>query len=72
MEKTPISFFSTFGSKINEFEQKKWEKNLKNSKNLNVAGNLPQHLIHTVFQIFHMENQDNQLLVLQLLKIISG
>ena len=33
---------------------------------------LPQHLIHTVFQIFHMENQDIQLLVLQLLKIISG
>ena len=23
---------------------------------------LPQHLIYTVFQIFHMENQDNQLL----------
>ena len=33
---------------------------------------LPQHLIHTVFQIFHMEIQDNQPLLLQLLKIISG
>ena len=33
---------------------------------------LPQHLIHTVFQIFHMENQNIQLLVLQLSKIISG
>ena len=33
---------------------------------------LPQHLIHTVFQIFHMENQDNQPLLLHLLKIISG
>ena len=30
------------------------------------------YLIHTVFQIFHMENQDNQLLVLQLLSIISS
>ena len=29
MEKTPISFFSTFGSKINKFEQKKLEKNEK-------------------------------------------
>ena len=25
---------------------------------------LPQHLIHTVFHIFYIENQDNQLLVL--------
>ena len=33
---------------------------------------LPQHLIHIVFQIFHMENQHNQLLVLHLMKIISG
>ena len=39
--KTPICFFSTFGSKINEFEWKKSEKNKKNSKNLNVAGNYP-------------------------------
>jgi hypothetical protein len=29
VEKTPISFFSTFGSKINEFEQKKSEKTEK-------------------------------------------
>jgi hypothetical protein len=27
VEKTPIYIFSTFGSKINEFEQKKSEKN---------------------------------------------
>ena len=33
---------------------------------------LPQHLIHTVFQIFHTENRDNQPLLLELLKIISG
>ena len=29
VEKTPIYIFSTFGSKINEFEQKKLEKNEK-------------------------------------------
>jgi hypothetical protein len=29
VEKTPILFFSTFGSKINEFEQKKLEKTKK-------------------------------------------
>ena len=33
---------------------------------------LSQNLIHTVFQIFHMENWDIQPVVLQLLKIISG
>ena len=32
MEKTPIHFFSTFGSKINEFERKKSEKNEKIQK----------------------------------------
>ena len=37
-----------------------------------ICRQLPQHLIHTVFQIFHIESQDNQLLILQLLKIISG
>ena len=30
LEKTPIYIFSTFGSKINEFERKKSEKNEKN------------------------------------------
>ena len=29
VEKSPIYIFSTFGSKINEFEQKKSEKNKK-------------------------------------------
>jgi hypothetical protein len=29
VEKTPILFFSTFGSKINEFELKKLETNEK-------------------------------------------
>ena len=29
VEKTPIYIFSTFGSKINEFERKKSEKNEK-------------------------------------------
>ena len=33
---------------------------------------LPQHLILTVFQFFPMENQDNQFLLLNLLKIISA
>jgi hypothetical protein len=32
VEKTPIYIFSTFGSKINEFEQKKLEKKEKISK----------------------------------------
>jgi hypothetical protein len=32
VEKTPIYISSTFGSKINEFEQKKSEKNEKNPK----------------------------------------
>jgi hypothetical protein len=32
VEKTPIYIFSTFGSKINEFERKKSEKNEKISK----------------------------------------
>ena len=32
-------YFSTFGSKLNEFEQKELEKTKKNSKNL--AGNYP-------------------------------
>ena len=34
-------YFSTFGSKINEFEQKKSEKIGKIQKNLKVAGNYP-------------------------------
>jgi len=38
--KTPIYIFSTLGSKINEFEQKKLEKNEK-IPNLKVAGNYP-------------------------------
>ena len=68
VEKTPTYFFSTFGSKINEFERKKMKK-FQEPKS---CRQLSQHLIHTVFQIFHMENQDNQPLLLQLLKIISG
>ena len=32
VEKTPISIFSTFGSKINEFERKKSEKTKKFQK----------------------------------------
>jgi hypothetical protein len=32
VEKTPIYIFSTFGSKINEFEWKKPEKTEKNPK----------------------------------------
>jgi hypothetical protein len=43
-KKTPIYIFSTFCSKINEFERKKLEKigkKQKNSKNLKVTGNYP-------------------------------
>ena len=36
-------------------------KQTKNSRNLKVAGNYPYILIHLVFVIFHMENQNNQL-----------
>jgi hypothetical protein len=39
-KKTPIYIFSTFGSKINEFQQKKRKKR-KKSKSLKVAGNYP-------------------------------
>jgi hypothetical protein len=42
VEKTPLNIFSTFGSKINEFEQKKLEENAKNFKILKVAGNCPK------------------------------
>ena len=51
------------------------EKNQKKSEKFQKPKSfrqLPQHLIHTVFQIFHMEIQNNQPLLLQLLKIISG
>jgi hypothetical protein len=41
VEKIPIYIFSTFDSKINEFEQKKLEKKQKNFKNLKVAGKYP-------------------------------
>jgi hypothetical protein len=40
-EKIPIYIFSTFGSKINEFEQKKLEKNEQIPKDLKVASNYP-------------------------------
>ena len=62
MEKTPIYIFSTFGSKINEFERKKLEKNKK------VAGNYPSIKFTQIFQIFHLENQNNQLLLLRFLQ----
>ena len=67
MEKTIISFFSTFGSKINEFGQK-IGKNRKNSKNLKVAGNCPNIYFTLVFQKFHLENQNNQLQLLGFLQ----
>ena len=38
VEKIPIYIFSTFGSKINEFEQKKLEKTEKIPKTQKVAG----------------------------------
>ena len=63
--------FSTFGLKINEFDWKKLEKAKKFQKPKSCR-QLLQHLIHTVFGIFYMENQDNQPLLLHLLKIISG
>ena len=40
-KKYPYTFFSTFGSKINEIERKKYEKNEKIQKKLKVAGNNP-------------------------------
>jgi hypothetical protein len=41
VEKHPYIFFSTFGSKINNFGLKKLEINKKIPKNLKVAGNYP-------------------------------
>jgi hypothetical protein len=46
VEKTPIYIFSTFGSKIKEFEWRKLEKNEKNSKDLKVASNYPNTNSH--------------------------
>ena len=51
------------------------EKNRKKSEKFQIPKScrqLPQHLIHTVFQIFHKENQDNQPLLRHILKILSG
>jgi hypothetical protein len=42
VEKNTHIFFTTFGSKINEFGRKKSEKNKKIPKNLKVAGNCPR------------------------------
>ena len=53
--------FYTFGSKINEFEKIGKTKKFKKPKS---CRQLPLQLIHLVFQIFHMENQNNQLLLL--------
>ena len=46
VEKTPIYIFSTFGSRTNEFEQEKLEKNQKNSKfqKPKSCRQLPNHL----------------------------
>jgi hypothetical protein len=41
VEKSPIYIFSTFGSKINEIEQKRLETNEKIPKNLKAAGKYP-------------------------------
>ena len=49
--KTPIHIFSTFGLKINEFEQKKLEKTKKMQK----PKNLKVHLIYTSFSVFSHE-----------------
>ena len=48
VEKTPIYIFSTFGLKINEFEQKKFQK----PKSWRQS---PKHLIHTSFSSFMHE-----------------
>ena len=53
MEKTPISFFSTFGSKINEFERKKSEKNEKNSKTIKLQATTLTSISHSISNILH-------------------
>ena len=68
LKKHPCIVFPTFGSKINEFERKKLEINEKIQRPISCM-QLPQCLIHSVFQICHMENQNNKLL---LLRIISS
>ena len=65
-------YFSYFWFKNKWVWEEKIRKKTKKFQKPKSCRQLPQHLIHTAFQIFHMENQDNQLLVLQLLKIISG
>jgi hypothetical protein len=68
VEKTPIYIFSTFGSKINEFERKKLEKNRKIPKTLKLQAITLEYNSHKFFQIFHLENQNNQLLLLPFLQ----
>ena len=55
-----VYIFSTFGSKINEFEQKNWKKT-KKFQNPKSCRQLPSHLIHTSYSIFYVKNQNNQL-----------
>ena len=66
VEKTPISFFSTFGSKINKVERKKLEISEKITKTQKLEAITLNILVS---QIFLLENQNNQFLLLWFLKV---
>ena len=69
VQKTPMYFYY-FQFKKTSLSGK-YQKKTKKYQKPKSCRQLSQHLIHTVFQIFHMEIHDNQPLSLQLLKIIS-
>ena len=61
-------FFFYFWFKNKWVWAEKIRKKQKNSKHLKVAGNYLSIYFTQVFQIFHLENQNNQLLLLQFLQ----
>ena len=67
VKNTHIYFFY-FWFKNKRVWAEKIRKKRKNSKNIKVAGNYPNIKYTLVFQIFYMKNQNNQLLLLRLLR----
>ena len=61
VEKTPISIFSTFGSKINEFEKKKIRKKQKKFKKPQRCrlGNYPMSNSHSIWNISHGKSRQS-------------
>ena len=67
MEKHAHIFFFYFCFKNKQVSAEKIGIKRKNSKNLKVAGNYPSIKFTQIFQ-FHLENQNDQLLLLQFLQ----